>query len=265
MRPTLWVALLLLALAGCGGGESITLATTTSTQDSGLLDVLVPLFEKQTGIKVKVIAVGTGQALELGRRGDADVVLVHDPAGEEKFVAEGFGVNRRGVMSNDFVLVGPPADPAGVKGTREAGAALRTVAEKRATFVSRGDESGTHQKERALWAAAKVEPKGEWYLRAGAGMGQVLRMANEKRAYTLTDRGTYLAQRGGLELAVVSEGDALLRNPYSVILVNPEKHGHVRQEAATKFADFLLSPEGQKMIGAFGLDKHGQPLFFPER
>jgi tungstate transport system substrate-binding protein len=185
-----------LACGGCGRAPApaITLATTTSTQDSGLLDALLPRFRQETGIEVKVVAVGTGQALQLGRRGDADVLLVHDPAGEEQFMAEGFGSERRPVMHNDFVLVGPPADPAGVKGQASAAAAFARIARARAPFVSRGDESGTHQKEKAVWRAAGIEPGGDWYVRAGGGMGQVLRMATEKRAYTLSDRGTFLAQ-----------------------------------------------------------------------
>jgi tungstate transport system substrate-binding protein len=251
--------------AGCSSRqtESLTLATTTSTQDSGLLDRLVPLFREQTGIEVKVVAVGTGQALQLGRRGDADVLLVHDRDAEQQFVAEGFGVGRRPVMYNDFVLVGPPVDPAGVNGQASASKAFARMARAEAPFVSRGDESGTHQKEKAIWKRAGVAPQGNWYVRAGAGMGQVLRMADEKHAYALTDRGTFLAQCRGLDLAVLCEGDPLLVNQYSVILVNPDKHTHVRREAARKFADFLLSAATQKVIADFGKDRFGQPLFFP--
>jgi tungstate transport system substrate-binding protein len=255
-----------LAAAGCSAPPApggLTLATTTSTQDSGLLDALLPRFREQTGIDVRAVAVGTGQALELGRRGDADVLLVHDPAGEQRFVDEGFGVGRRPVMWNDFVLVGPPADPAGVKGLASAAGAFARIARAGAPFVSRGDESGTHVKERAVWRRAGIEPGGAWYVRAGAGMGQVLRMADEKRAYTLADRGTFLALRPGLDLAILCQGDPLLVNPYSVILVNPAKHSHVRAEAARKFADFLLAPPTQRLIGDFGKDHFGQPLFFP--
>jgi tungstate transport system substrate-binding protein len=254
----------LLAAAGCASTQAptLTLATTTSTQDSGLLDVLVPRFRRQNGIEVKVVAVGTGQALELGRRGDADVLLVHDPAAEQKFMAEGHGTSRRRVMYNDFVLVGPPADPAGVKGQASAAAAFTRVVRARAPFVSRADESGTHAREKAVWRQAGVEPQGDWYLRAGAGMAQVLRVASEKRAYALTDRGTFLAQRRGLDLAVLAEGDPLLVNQYSVILVSPAKHAHVHQDSARRFADFLLSPETQKEIADFGKDRFGQPLFF---
>jgi tungstate transport system substrate-binding protein len=252
-------------LAGCSGrpAPTLTLATTTSTQDSGLLDVLLPRFREQSGVEVKAVAVGTGQALELGRRGDADVLLVHDPDGEQRFMEEGLGVGRRQVMYNDFVLVGPPADPAGVKGLPSAAAAFTRIARTEAPFVSRGDESGTHAKEKAVWQKAGVEPKGGWYVRAGAGMGHVLRMASEKRAYTLSDRGTFLALRGGLELAVLGEGDPLLVNQYSVILVNPRKHPHVRSEAAQRFADFLLSAEARRLVAEFGKDRYGEPLFFP--
>jgi tungstate transport system substrate-binding protein len=264
---TLWLLAALLAGAGCSGrqapGGSIVLATTTSTQDSGLLDVLLPLFRDQGGIEVKVVAVGTGQALELGRRGDADVLLVHDPAGEEKFMSEGHGELRREVFHNDFVLVGPPADPAGVKGLKSITEAFARIAAREATFVSRADESGTHVKEKAVWRRADVEPHGAWYLRAGAGMGSVLRMAAEKRAYTLADRGTFLALSKGLDLAVLSEGDPLLRNPYSVIVVSPQKHPHVRARAARAFADFLSSPEGRAAVGEFGKERFGQPVFFP--
>jgi tungstate transport system substrate-binding protein len=262
-------ALLFAALlaAGCSSSptaprDTITLATTTSTQDSGLLDALLPRFRERSGVEVKVVAVGSGQALALGRRGDADVLLTHDPDGEEKFMAEGNGSRRESVMHNDFVLVGPPDDPAGVRGASSAADAFAAVAKRGATFVSRGDESGTHQKEKAVWKRAGVEPSGDWYLRAGAGMGAVLRMAGEKRAYTLADRGTYLALRDGLGLEMLSEGDPLLTNPYSVIVVSPERHPHARGESAGRFADFLLSDEAQGVIKEFGVDRHGQPLFF---
>jgi tungstate transport system substrate-binding protein len=257
----------LLACAGCSARQtpSVTLATTTSTQDSGLLDVLLPLFKSRTGIDVRVVAVGTGQALALGRRGDADVLLVHDPAGERRFVDAGHGLERRRVMHNDFVLVGPPADPAGVKGSGSAAEAFARIARRAAPFLSRGDESGTHQKEKAVWRRAEVAPGGKWYVRAGAGMGQVLRMASEKRGYTLSDRGTFLALRADLDLTVLAEGDPLLVNPYSVILVSPEKHPHVRAAEARQFADFLVSAEGQRAIADFGKDRFGVPLFFPNK
>jgi tungstate transport system substrate-binding protein len=261
--PGLLVLVLLLAGVGCPARHppSLTLATTTSVQDSGLLGVLVPRFGEQSGITLKVVAVGTGQALELGRRGDADVLLVHDPAAEDKFMAEGHGLLCRRVMRNEFVLVGPPADPAGVKGQESITAAFTRIAGQGAAFVSRGDESGTHAREKDIWRLAGIEPQGDWYIRAGAGMGPVLRMAGEKRAYTLTDRGTYLTLRQGLDLDVLHEGDPLLVNPYSVIVVNPQMHPHVQHEAAQKFADFLLSAETQKTIADFGKDRFGQPLF----
>ncbi len=263
-RPGFLLALLLLVPAGCSRSAtpSLTLATTTSLQDSGLLDVLVPQFRAQTGIEVKVVAVGTGQALELARRGDADVLLAHDQTAEEKFMAEGHGLERRPVMYNDFVLVGAPNDPAGVKGQASIAEAFTRIAGTRSPFVSRGDESGTHAKERAVWRQAGISPEGDWYIRAGAGMGHVLRLANEKRAYTLSDRGTFLALRKGLDLAILAEGDPLLVNQYSVIVVNPAKHPHVQRQAAQQFADFLLSPETQKTIATFGADRYGQPLFF---
>jgi len=241
---------------------TITLATTTSTQDTGLLDMLLPLFRQETGIEVKAIAVGSGQALELGRRGDADVLLTHSPAAEEKFMAEDHGSERRPLMYNDFVLVGPPNDPAGQKGKASIVEAFQGIARKGSPFVSRGDESGTHQKELQIWKQAQVRPAGDWYIRAGTGMAQALRMANEKRAYTLSDRATYLSQRKKLDLAVMAEGDPLLKNNYAVILLNPEKHPQVKQEAARKFADFLLKPETQKAIEDFGVEAYGQPLFF---
>jgi tungstate transport system substrate-binding protein len=255
-----------LATAGCSqpAKPTVTLATTTSTQDSGLLDDLLPLFTEQTGIEVKVVAVGTGQALRLGRQGDADVLLVHDPDAEKRFMDDGFGSLRQQVMHNDFVVVGPPDDPAGIKGQTDVAAALDRIARKEVRFVSRGDESGTHQKERAIWRKAKRQPRGGWYLEAGAGMGQVLRMADQKRAYTLSDRATYLAQRKGLDLKVLCEGDPLLVNRYSVITVSADKHPHVRRAEAQRFADFLESPEARRVIRDFGKDRFGQPLFFVE-
>jgi len=241
--------------------ETITVATTTSLQDSGLLDVLVPLFEKQSGIKAKVVATGSGQALELGRRGDADVLLAHSPAAEKQFVDEGYGVDRKQIMWNDFVIVGPEDDPAGVRKLKAVTEAFAKIAEAKARFVSRGDESGTHVKEKSIWSQAGVQPEGDWYIRAGAGMAAVLRIASEKQAYCLTDRSTFLAQRDKQRLAILNEGDPLLRNVYSVILINPEKHPHVKHEAAKKFADFFASPEAKRIIAEFGKDKFGQPLF----
>jgi tungstate transport system substrate-binding protein len=264
------VALLSLALftPGCGGSSSshgtLTLATTTSTQDSGLLDVLVPMFREETGIEVRVVAVGSGQALQLGRRGDADAILAHSPDDEARFMAEGHGESRRAVMHNDFVLVGPPSDPANIRGSTSIVAAFRAIAEGRSPFVSRGDESGTHQKERRIWSAAGIEPGGAWYVRAGAGMGQVLRMADQKRAYTLCDRATYLARQGALDLEIVAQGDPLLRNHYHVIVVRPEAHPGVHAGEARRFAEFLLSREGRRAISTFGIDRHGEPLFIAD-
>jgi tungstate transport system substrate-binding protein len=253
-----------LLLAGCTakGPRALTLATTTSTQDSGLLDILMPMFRNQTGIDIKVVAVGTGQALQLGRRGDADVLLVHDPVAEEKFMADGFGALRRYLMYNDFLVVGPPGDPAGIKGQKCVAEVFRQIARRGSPFVSRSDESGTHAKEKEIWAQTGLASEGNWYIRAGAGMGQVLRMADQKRAYTLADRSTYLAQRQGLDLIIVSEGDPLLVNRYSVIVVSVDKHPGVNAASARTFVEFLLSPTVQKAIAEFGTQRYGQPLFF---
>ncbi|MEX2186429.1 MAG: substrate-binding domain-containing protein [Pirellulales bacterium] len=257
----------LVALVGCRAYEpppadTLTLATTTSTQDSGLLDALLPAFRAETGIDVKVIAVGSGQAIELGRRGDADVLLTHAPAAEDKFVAAGNGIERCKVMYNDFVLVGAANDPADIRNQASVVDALKSIADRSAPFVSRGDESGTHQKERGLWAAVGRAPSGDWYLRSGSGMAQTLRIASEKQAYTLSDRATFLAHRESLRLAILSQGDPLLRNEYSVMLVNPARHAHVRVAAARRFADFLLAPATQARIAEFGRAKFGQPLFY---
>jgi len=208
--------------------------------------------------------VGTGQALQIGRRGDADLLLVHDPAAEEQFMADGHGSLRRSVMHNDFILVGPSADPARVSGLTDIVKAFEQLARLRTSFISRGDESGTHQKERRIWQKVGIEPKGDWYISAGTGMGQVLRMASEMHAYTLSDRGTYLAQRSGLDLEILCEKDALLFNPYSVIVVNPDKHANIHAAAAQRFVDFLLAPETQRTIADFGKEQFGQSLFFPD-
>jgi tungstate transport system substrate-binding protein len=242
----------------------ITLATTTSTQDSGLLEELMPIFVRESGVTVKVVAVGSGQAMELGRRGDADVLLVHSPEAEQKFMDEGYGLKRLAVMHNDFVIVGPAEDSANIKGSRIAADAFKEIAEERGTFISRGDDSGTHKKESEVWRAAGIEPDGNWYISAGVGMAQALRIANEKKAYILSDRATYLALKDELELAVLVEGDDRLLNRYSVITIDPAKHPHVREREATQFADFLISPEGQKAIGDFGVERFGQSLFVPD-
>ena len=241
----------------------LNLATTTSTMDSGLLDYLVPMFEKEQACQVLIIAVGTGAAIRLGRDGNADLVLVHDPAAEEAAVNDGFFVDRRYLMYNDFVVIGPAEDPAGTKGAASAAEALKAIQAVQATFVSRADQSGTHKKEQALWALAGIAPKGAWYLESGTGMANVLRIANEKKGYCLTDRGTYLAHKKELELAILSEGDQALFNPYHVMLVAPAKFPFVSYGLAKKFEEFLLSDRVQKMIGEFGVEQYGQPLFHP--
>ncbi len=262
-----WITLLVIAPAiqAAPPVKDIILATTTSTQDSGLLDVLVPQFERQTGLRVKTIAVGSGQAMAMGQRGEADVLLVHSPEAERKFVAEGFGIQRRRVMHNDFILVGPPADPAGIKAAGSALEGFRRIANAAAVFVSRGDNSGTHAQEKKLWKAAGLTPEGEkWYQQTGLGMGQTLNVTAEKKAYTLTDRSTYLALRKNLGLAILSEGDAVLLNVYHVIEVNPVRFPKVNAPGAKAFGNFLLSKETQKLIAIFGVDKFGSPLFFPD-
>jgi tungstate transport system substrate-binding protein len=256
----------LLGLLGSGAvaqSNVVILSTTTSTQDSGLLDVLVPMFEKKTGLSVKMISVGTGQALALAARGEADVTLAHAPAQEKKYVADGKMQNRRLVMYNDFVLIGPAEDPAGIKGQPKAAEALRRIAARRAPFVSRGDKSGTHSLELALWKEAGIEPAGSWYLESGQGMGQTLLVANEKKAYTLTDRGTYLAFRKRVSLPILTEKDRALLNIYSVMEVNPANGPRVNAAGGKAFADFMVSPEVQAVVKAFGVEKFGQPLFVP--
>jgi len=254
-----------LLLAACDKGERrpVILATTTSTYDTGLLDALLPEFERASGFSVKVIAVGTGEALRMGERGDADVLLVHAPEAEEEFMRRGFGSERKAVMHNDFVLLGPPADPAGVKGSDTA-AALSRIAAARAQFVSRADASGTHKKELALWAGAGVKPGGSWYIEAGQGMGACLRIATEKQAYILADRGTWLALQGTLDLAVVVEGDPKLFNPYHVITVSQRAHPRVNADGARAFMDFITGAKARALIGEFGKAKYGQPLFVPD-
>ncbi len=245
-------------------GSAVILATTTSTQDSGLLEVLVPLFEKKTGYTVKTIAVGTGQSLALGDRGEADVVLVHAPKLELQYLAKGALINRRLVMHNDFILVGPRDDPVGIKGVKKAAEALKKIADRQSKFVSRGDNSGTHSKERSLWKAAGLTPKGNWYIESGQGMGATLTIASEKGAYTLTDRATYLAFQKRIRLAILLEGDAPLLNIYHVMEVNPARYPKVNAAGGKAFADFMVSSEAQEVIRTFGVDKYGQPLFFPD-
>jgi tungstate transport system substrate-binding protein len=269
-----------LASAGCER-RAIRFATTTSTENSGLLDILKPAFEKRHGIRLDVIAVGTGRAIRHGENGDVDAILVHSRAAEERFVEQGFGVDRRDVMHNDFVILGPAGDPAGVRGARDAAAApfdkLRTpppsracrgaaalakIAASRSPFVSRGDDSGTHKKEMSLWREAGVAPDGAWYVEAGQGMGACLVIAHEKRAYVLADRGTYLAYKDKIEIGVLVEGDPRLRNPYGVIAVNPERHPRVKYDEATTFIEWLTSAEAQALIAEFKVG--GEQLFHPD-
>ena len=241
----------------------VILSTTTSAQDSGLLDVLVPMFEKKSGLTVKTISVGTGQALALAARGEADVTLAHAPSAEKKYVEEGNMFNRRLVMYNDFVIIGPPDDPARIKGLPKAVDALKRIAESQSRFVSRGDKSGTHLLEQGLWKQAGIEPKGAWYIESGQGMGQTLGIANDRRAYTLTDRGTYLAFQKRVDLPILVEKDRPLLNIYSVMEVNPANGPRVNVTGGKAFAEFVLAPETQAVIKNFGVDKYGQPLFVP--
>jgi tungstate transport system substrate-binding protein len=245
--------------------KTIILATTTSTQDSGLLDVLLPAFEKKTGYFVKTISVGSGQAMTMGQKGEADVLLVHSPTAEKKFMEEGFGVDRKLVMHNDFIILGPAEDPAGTKGMKSAAEAFKKIAASGSVFISRGDNSGTHSKEKDVWKVAGVPYEGEkWYQQTGLGMGQTLNVAAEKKGYVLADRGTYLALAKTLKLAILVEGDAVLLNIYHVIEVNPAKWPKVNSPGAKAFADFMVSKETQDTIRTFGVDKFGSPLFFPD-
>jgi tungstate transport system substrate-binding protein len=274
MKRMLWLGLSALAivLAACAArgakqapaNPNLILATTTSTQDSGLLDVLVPLFEKQTGYKVQTVAVGTGEALKMGEQGNADVLLVHAPSSEVSFMQAGSGKDRFLVMHNDFIIVGPVADPAGIRSLSPA-EALAAISKAGATLVTRADDSGTYKKEVSLWQKAQLDPKGQpWYIETGQGMGASLTIASEKDAYILTDRGTYLANQDKLQLGILVEGDNSLLNVYHVITVNPDKWPKVNYAGAIGFAKFMTSPETQKAIDAFGADKFGQPLFYPD-
>jgi len=247
------------------GEGRLVLATTTSTADSGLLDVILPDFEAQAGVDVDVIAVGTGQALKLGEDGNADVLLVHSRSAEDKFMEAGHGTRREDVMFNDFVIIGPADDPAAISGSATAAEALTKLSEVQAPFVSRGDESGTHNKELSIWKTAEITPTGDWYISAGQGMGAVITMANEQQAYTLSDRATYLARTlEGLDLVVLVEGDPKLFNPYGVITVNPEKNPAIQADLANQFVDWMISLPTQEMIGQFGVEEFGQPLFTPD-
>jgi len=240
----------------------LILSTTTSTQDSGLLDALIPRFEQQTGYRVKTVAVGSGAAIALGQRGEADVVLAHAPENERQLVDSGAGINRQIVMYNDFIIVGPPGDPARVRGIEDVRDILHAIARAGATFVSRGDNSGTHQLEKKLWEAAGVTPQGQaWYVESGSGMGQTLQIADQRTAYTLSDRATYLAFKERITLTVAAEGDPRLLNIYHVIAVNPERFPRVNGEGAEAFIEFLLAPQTQQLIGSFGRETFGQALF----
>ncbi|HTF93593.1 MAG TPA: substrate-binding domain-containing protein, partial [Verrucomicrobiae bacterium] len=273
MRKSLYCSLLFVALLAFGwrsGAQSaesasrnIILSTTTSTQDSGLLDVLIPLFEKQTGYSVKTVSVGTGQALALAAKGDADVALVHAPSLEKQYVAEGKLLHRRLVMYNDFVIIGPKEDPAKIRTAKTASAALKAIEQAKASFVSRGDNSGTHVLEKALWKSAGVEPKGSWYIEAGQGMGATLGIANERNAYTITDRGTWLALGKRVSLPILIEGDKALLNIYSVMEVNPANGPRINSAGGKAFADFMIAPQTQNVIKSFGVEKFGQSLFVP--
>lgn len=239
----------------------LRMSTTTSTENTGLLKVLNSAFEQKYGVKIDVIAVGTGKALKLAENGDVDIAFVHDPELEEQFMAAGYGVDRKAVMHNDFVIVGPAFDPANVRQTEMASDAFRNIAQRHATFISRGDESGTHQKEKKIWEEAGIEPKGGWYLSIGQGMGAVLQVADDKQAYALTDRGTYIAYQQKIGLTILFEGDPLLLNPYHVIAVNPARHPHARYDLAKQYIGFITGAEGQRLIRNFTIN--GQRLFYP--
>lgn len=282
-RIVLIILTLALVLTGCGTASTtpnsfttqssqtptpanpdIILATTTSTQDSGLLDVLVPSFEKKTGYKVKTIAVGTGAALTMGEKGEADVLLVHAPSSERKLVDNQTAINYTLVMHNDFVLVGPSSDPAKLKDKKTSLEALKAIAESQSIFVSRGDDSGTDKMEKTLWTKANLKPSGNWYQESGSGMGQTLTITSDKAGYTLTDRATFLSMQKNLKLEILLHGESALLNIYHVMQVNPEKFPKVNQDGAKAFVNFMTDPETQKLIGDFGKDKFGQSLFFPD-
>ena len=269
MKRRLW-CLALIALIGLAGAiaagaseDSVVLATTTTTQDTGLIDVLLPAFQRATGITVKMVAVGTREALATGRRGDADVVLAHCRKAEDRFMAEGFGLVRYDVMHNDFVLIGPANDPADAEGL-DPDVAFERIAARMSRFISRGDGSGTHEKEQEIWQKTGVSPRGDWYLSTGQGQGESARIASEKQAYMLIDRGTYLALKSTLSLRLITDGGAELRNPYGVIVVNPAKNPRVHVKPAKVFAEWLISPAAQKLIGEFGRARFGRSLFVPD-
>ncbi|WP_425449426.1 substrate-binding domain-containing protein [Dethiothermospora halolimnae] len=264
------LSLIMGLVVGCSGDEgdqssSIVLATTTSTRDSGLLDEILPSFEEETGIEVKVVAIGTGAALQKGRDGDADVLLVHAKPSEEEFVKEGHGLYRKDVMYNDFVIVGPKNDPVNIKENAKSDVlkGYKLIEENKATFVSRGDDSGTHKKEKALWKEAGIEPKGDFYVSTGSGMGDTLKVASEKQGYAMTDRATYLNLKDELDLEILLEKDEKLFNQYGVIPVNPDKNENINNKGAEEFINWLLSKDTQEKIGEYGKEKFGMPLFTP--
>jgi len=255
-----------MAAPGVAQSKNIVLATTTSTRDAGLLDVLLPVFERQTGYTVKVVAVGSGEALELGRRGEADLVLAHAPQAERVLADSGYFVHRRLVMHNEFLIVGPPGDPDSLRGVTDAAAAFHRMWERHGPFVSRGDESGTHKREKILWKAAGLEPPlhQSWYLQSGQGMGATLHIASERQAYTLTDIATYLTQRKSLELDLMVQGDPALYNVYHVMELNPKHGPHINRAGGKALADFFVAPATQKLIGEFGMSRFGRALFVPD-
>lgn len=274
-RLAVLLSLIFIFLVGCSSKQqeaakpkearTMVLATTTSTQDTGLLDYLIPMFKKDTGIDVKVLAKGTGEALKLAQNGDADCLLVHDKAKEEQFIKDGYGLKRSDVMYNDFIIVGPTEDPAKVKekAYNNPLEALKIIKDSEAKFVSRGDQSGTDSKEKSLWKSAGITPSGNWYVSAGKGMGAVLQMADEMKAYTLTDRGTYLSMKDKLKLQIVTEKSQQLYNQYGVLKLNPAKNTKLKEKEADEFIDWILSDKIQKTIGEYGKEKYGQPLFIP--
>ena len=270
MKRLFVLLLIILSITACSApstsNKNLLLVSTTSTQDSGLLDILLPAFSEATGYTVQFVAVGSGQALKLGEEGNADVILLHSPAAEKEFMDKGFGTDRRLVMHNDFVIVGPDSDPASLRTQLTAVDSFNAIFSSSSTFVSRGDESGTHVKELALWKKAGFNvPTGQgWYIETGQGQGATLNIASEKQGYAITDRGTFLAYNANLDLVVLFENDPILLNVYHVITVNPEKWANINVEGAKAFADFVTSPQGQKIIREFGLDKYGQPLFYPD-
>ena len=262
MKRNIFISIFICLLTVYAHAETrLRMSTTTSTESSGLLKVLLPPFEKNCDCKVDVIAVGTGKALKLGEAGDVDVVFVHARNLEDKFMADGFGVNRKDVMYNDFVIIGPSSDHARIKHSKDASDAFSRIASKNAVFISRGDESGTHQKEKEIWKSVGIVPKGSWYIEAGQGMGEVINMATERQGHTLADRGTYIAYKKKSDLVLLYEGDKILFNPYGVIAVDPKRHPHVKYDLAMKFIEFLTSKEGQGIIASFKVN--GEQLFFP--